>query len=485
MADTTGTERILNRLRGRAALWTFSALVPVVFLTLIVMEPFVYVLGGEPVAYRELAPRVIDLGLPEPQDGSGGLITSDLDGDGRRDFVITQVGRVTAVGGSGARLWSKEVDIHLTSEAESEGLPGLHAPGVQVADIDGDGASEVLYLTRGGALAVVDGASGVERASVPLPAPPRAAARWEHLVVADLRGRGDRDLLLQATNATGYRMGRFLAAYAIDELLRDGAATAPLWMRDDFLALAHNGARIADLDGDGRHEVLGGDVIAPDGARLFRLPVKGHLDSVFAADVRPELPGLEVVALEEGGPQRVFLYNHEGLIWEAHHRHQEPQNAALGDFDPSRPGLEIWCRSRYDRDQRPWVLDARGEVIASYEMAEVAPKGWTVEGVEEIFTIQWTGAPEPLAVAKERHTAGDVALFDPVSGDFLWRLEEEAHRLYVADVSADWREEIIVLNSGELHIYENPAPNPFPNQAPLWDEDHYRRSKLTWNYYSP
>ena len=47
MADTTGTERILNRLRGRAALWTFSALVPVVFLTLVVMEPFVYVLGGE------------------------------------------------------------------------------------------------------------------------------------------------------------------------------------------------------------------------------------------------------------------------------------------------------------------------------------------------------------------------------------------------------------------------------------------------------
>ena len=485
MADTTGTERILNRLRGRTALWTVSALVPVVFLTLVVMEPFVYVLGGEPVAYRELGPRVVDLGLPESQDGSGGLIASDLDGDGRRDFVITQVGRVTAVGGSGARLWSKEVDIHLTSGAESEGLPGLHAPGVQAADIDGDGAAEVLFLTRGGALAVVAGASGVERASAPLPAPPPAATRWEHLVVADLRGRGNRDLLLQATNAAGYRMGRFLAAYAIDELLRDGAATAPLWMRDDFLALAHSGARIADLDGDGRHEVLGGDVIAPDGARLFRLPVKGHLDSLFVADVRPELPGLEVVALEEGGPQRVFLYNHEGLIWEAHHRHQEPQNAALGDFDPSRPGLEIWCRSRYDRDQRPWVLDARGEVIASYEMAEVAPKGWTVEGVEEIFTIHWTGAPEPLAVAKERHTAGDVALFRPVSGEFVWRLEEEAHRLYVADVSGDWREEIIVLNGGELHIYENPASNPDPAQASLWEQDHYGRSKLTWNYYSP
>jgi hypothetical protein len=119
---------------------------------------------------------------------------------------------------SGARLWSKEVDVQVTGKAEREGLPGLHAPGVQAADIDGDGATEVLFLTKGGALSVVAGASGFERASVRLPAPPPEAERWEHLVVANFRGRGDRDLLLQATNAAGYRMGRFLAAYALDEL---------------------------------------------------------------------------------------------------------------------------------------------------------------------------------------------------------------------------------------------------------------------------
>jgi hypothetical protein len=477
--------RIVRGLRARTAIWALLALVPVLVLAALAAEPFVYVVGGEPVGYAEMTPRVIEVGLPDPHDRIGGLLTADLDRDGRRDFVITTVGRISAVAGFGARLWSKQVDIHLTGQAETEGLPGLHAPGVQAADIDGDGATEILFLTTGGALAVVDGASGVARASVRLPAPPPEARRWEHLVVADFRGRGDRDLLLQATNASGYRMGRFVAAYALDELLRNGAAAAPLWARDDFLANAHNGARIADLDGDGRHEVLGGDIIGPDGERLFGLSVKKHLDSVFVADVRPDLPGLEVVALEEGGPERVFLYNQRGLIWETHHQHQEPQNAALGDFDPHRPGLEIWCRSRYDRDQRPWLLDARGEVIAGYEMAEVAPKGWTVAGVEEIFTIQWTGGPKPQAAAKERHTAGDVALFDPMTGAFLWRLDEAADRLYVADVSGDWREEIVVLNGGELHIYENPGPNPDPGRPRLWDQDHYRRSKLTWNYYSP
>ena len=474
-----------SAVRARATLWALLGLAVVLVLAVLASERFVYIVGGVHVASAEMTPRIIDLGPLEPDQSSGGIISADLDSDGRRDFVVTGPGHVGAVAAAGARLWSKEVELQVTGKAEREGLPGLHAPGVQAADIDGDGATEVLFLTRGGALSIIDGASGVERASVRLPAPPPEAERWEHLVVADFRGKGDRDLLLQATNAGEYRMGRFLAAYALDELLRDGAAASPLWARDDFLANAHNGARIADLDGDGRHEVLGGDLIGPDGKRLLRLSVARHVDSLFVADVRPDLPGLEVIALEEGGAERVFLYNHDGLIWEAHHDHQEPQNAALGDFDPDRPGLEIWCRSRYNRHQRPWVLDAHGEVIASYEMADVAPKGWTVEGVEEISAIHWTGGPEPLAVAKERHTAGDVALFDPLTGDFVWRIDQEADRLYVADVSGDWREEIVVLNGGELHIYENPARNPAPGRPSLWDQDHYRRSKLTWSYYSP
>jgi hypothetical protein len=51
------------------------------------------------------------------------------------------------------------------------------------------------------------------------------------------------------------------------------------------------------------------------------------------------------------------------------------------------------------------------------------------------------------------------ALLDALSGDFLWRLDAEAHR--------------------------NPAPNPDPDRRSLRDQDHYRCSKFTWNYYSP
>ena len=45
--------------------------------------------------------------------------------------------------------------------------------------------------------------------------------------------------------------------------------------------------------------------------------------------------------------------------------------------------------------------------------------------------------------------------------------------------------EIAVVNGSEIHVYHNPAPNPRPNQPRLWEQNHYRRSKMTWNYYSP
>jgi hypothetical protein len=452
--------------------------------TLLAMERRSVYSDGVDLAPAALMPKIIQLGLTEMPNRAGGLIAVDLDGDTRRDFLLTGTGYVAAFGASGAPLWSKDVEVQITGKAERDGLPGLHAPGVQAADIDDDGATEVLFLTRDGALHIVAGASGGTRESIRLSAP-SGAERWEHLVVANFHGRGDRGLLLQATNKDGYRTGRYLAAYAIDELLREGASAATLWTRDDFIATAHSGARIADLDGDGRHEVLGGDIIGPDGERLFRLPLEGHLDSIYAADVRPDLPGLEVVALEENGPERVFLYNHDGLIWQAHNEHQEPQNAAVGDFDPDRPGLEIWSRSRYSEDQQPWIFDAYGKLIADYEMADVAPNGWTVSGVEEISTVDWTGEPKQLAAAKERHEAGEVAVFDPLSGAFMLRLDGQASRLYVADVTGDWREEIVVLSGDQLRIYENPAQNPAPGQASLWNQDHYRRSKMTWNYYNP
>ena len=423
----------------------------------------------------------VKLDIPAPETSAGGLLAADLNRDGRPDYLVTVPGHLAAYDNGGTELWIERADIVVSSKSETNGLPGHNGPGVAAGDLDADGAVEVVFLTRDGLLHVVDGATGQPELEVRPPVPV-GAERWELAMVADFRGEGDRDLLLQATNLDGYRTGKYLAAYSYEALV---TGEEPLWTSDSFESCAHNGARLSDLDGDGRDEVLGGMIVSPAG-EVVSEPAKfeGHMDSVFVNDVVPEDRGLEIVLLEEGSNQ-VQVLGLNGPVWRNHLREQEPQNAAVGRFSPGSDEVFVWCRSRYRKHQKPFVFNSRGEMVFEYELKRKAPLGWTAEGVEVIHTIDWTGEETQLACAKERHKSGSVVLFEPLTGRFVKVFKEEADRLYVADVLGDWREEILVLNGSELHVYENDAPNPRPDRDRLWTDRNYRRLKQYHNYYSP
>lgn len=427
-------------------------------------------------------PLVISLEIPAPKDSAGGIIVADVNSDGKQDYLVTVPGHLAVYDNSGRKLWIEKTDLVVGGSSESHGLPGHHGPGVAAGDVDGDGRPEVVFLTKDGRFHVLDGASGKEEATAKPPVP-KGTARWEVAMIADFRGTGgDGDILLQATNAEGYRTGRYLAAYTCKDLI---AGKQPLWTTDKFISCAHNGARLADLGGDGRDEVLGWTILSADGRLLAKaVDCRSHMDSVFVADVRPDLPGMEVILLEEG-ENYVQLIGQKGPIWRSDFRRQEPQNAAVGRFKPGSEEIFIWCRSRYDQHQKPFVFNSRGQKVFDYAMDDVAPPGWTASGVEVIHTIDWTGRREQLACAKERHTSGDVCLFEPMTGKFVRRFKQQADRLYVADVTGDWREEIIVLAGNKLNVYQNTAPNPRPGEKRLWTSRNYRRLKQCHNYYSP
>ena len=430
-------------------------------------------------------PVVIKLEIPPPadmNDSEGGIIVADTNNDGKMDYLVTVRGHLAVYNNNGEKLWIKKADISVGGSSENEGLPGHHGPGVAAGDIDGDGKCEVIFPTKDSVVHIVDGANGQEKNAVRPPFP-KEAERWEVAMIADFRGTGgDRDILLQATNKEGYRMGKFLAAYSVDQLLKGGA---PLWQTDQFICCAHNSARLADINGDGRDEILGATIFSADGKLIAQaVPDRWHIDSVFVADIRPDVRGLEVVLLEEGSNQ-VQVIGCGGPVWRNHFNKQEPQNAAIGRFKEGGDEIFIWCRSRYDEHQKPFVFDSSGQKVFDYSMDDVAPPGWTTKGVEVIHTIDWTGAKQQLACAKERHKNGDVCIFEPLTGKFVARFKEKADRLYVADVTGDWREEIIALAGNELHIYANIAPNSRPNEKRLWSDRNYRRLKQCYNYYSP
>ncbi len=61
-------------------------------------------------------------------------------------------------------------------------------------------------------------------------------------------------------------------------------------------------------------------------------------------------------------------------------------------------------------------------------------------------------------------------------GKTLWVKEVDVHLL-----GADG----VVVNGSEVHVYWNRKANPNRNRPRLWTQNHYRRSKMNWNYYSP
>lgn len=446
------------------------------------------------VPLSDLQPHVINLNTTFFEDSSGGLITAELDGDGQRDFVISQTDSIHAYSYSGQQLWTLNLPIQLSDKAERKGLPGLHGSGLQAGDIDQDGRVEVLFVTQENTLAVVDGATGEIQHQIGLPAVDAKFGRWEHVIIGNFQGQGEVDLLLQASrdvdDEPDYIRDSVQAAFRFVDLVADTTQAKPLWMATDFLSLSHGTAKVIDLNQDGRDEVVAGSILSPDGEKLYEVNLPNHafnhVDSIAVGDIQPDRPGLEVVIPEEGGTRRIILFDDQGEIWTSLHRlrsvDKDGDKAVVGEFDPATPGLEMWFRGG-DSDHFT-MLNAQNQVISSYQFDETKPDNWTDNGIEVIHRIRWTGDTSDLIVAKERHEAGNVGIFDPLTGLIVELFEAEAERLYVADVTGDWREEVIVVEDDQIRVYVNDADNPNPDQPRLWQQPHYRRLKMTWNYYS-
>jgi hypothetical protein len=426
-------------------------------------------------------------------DRKGGLIAADVNRDGQRDLIITQPSVIVAYTQSGTKLWTVAFpDIQLGGQSPKDGLPGLHGPGVQAGDIDNDGTTEVLYVTTGNQLRVINGRTGRIERSINLPAVSSHFNRWEHAIISNFRGQGDRDLLLSASvaiNSNGYLRDTKIAAYSFASLASAGAGAKALWRRTDFVSPSHGPPRVVDLDFDGRDEVVGGIVVGHDGSKHVDIGVGNnkvpHIDSLAISNIDPDSPGLEAVIAEEGSERRVIMFNKSKVLWSKSRKPAtDGDKVQIGDYAPNRKGWEIFLRGAESNDM--WMMDRSGNRIAAYDFDTAKrPQSWTDAGIEDIFRIHWTGGRKLLNAAKERHKAGDVGIFDPLTAEFIEVFDEAADRVYVVDLVGDWREEVVVISGRKLTIYRNLDANPRPNQRSLWSYPHYRRLKMTWNYYSP
>jgi hypothetical protein len=428
--------------------------------------------GAEPEGVGRLT-IPLDQPLPELP---GGIFAHDLNGDGRMDLILTSKGHLGAYETSGGKLWVVKCDLLF--------FEGLHHPSAIAGDLDGDGQAEVAIFNGDHAIEIRNGLTGeIEKTLTDIGQPVAMA-------IANLRGLGDRDLILQDSQIS-------IRAISAD----DGTQ---LWQNDQYRGIEHSPARQADLDGDGLDEVAGVNLVDHDGKLMHDWDLGDAykaMDSLVIADIIPGLPLEVVLAEQRGGNSHTDLINSKRIVWRKLNpwNWEDPDKLAVGDFDPALPGLEIFNRSSggdgtaprgreepFADEEAPWVFDAQGNLLAKYYLNDKKPDWWTGHGLEEICRIDWDGGPRQKIAGKERHRDGACAIVDPMDGTFEVIFPTQATRVYVADVIGDYREEVIAVDAGgTIEIFSNDQPNPHGEKPRYWEQQHYRRQKQNWNYYSP
>ena len=206
---------------------------------------------------------------------------------------------------------------------------------------------------------------------------------------------------------------------------------------------------VADIDNDGRDEILNGSLAIDNDGRTMWSTGLGHGDRFYVTDIDPERPGLEVwYSYEDPHPQNGVS------LWDAHTGNlifgtdsetidNEIDRALVGDIDPAYPGMEVWA----DR----FFYTAKGEAI----LGDIPP----LDGL-----VWWDADP-----LRELQTRGRVSKWQgPVLTSDI-----EGNVMAWADILGDWREEIITYTSGELRIYTTIIPAHRPPRL------SYARSTLS------
>jgi hypothetical protein len=436
-------------------------------------------------------PFVFDLAQPQPVgEFKGSLFVHDLNNDSLMDFIVTGPNVIGAYDHWGSLMWKIDDDIHLPGAANNgTNYPGTHAPGAIAGDMDGDGQQEVAYLTFGGQLKIRNGATGDIETTHSFP-------NAQAIAIANFQGNGDRDAVLQYSQTE---------VRAID--LTSGET---LWHKTNWFGIEHSQVRVADMDGDGIDEVIGPIFLDHAGNQIngWDLPNElgttlDSLDSLAIGDIIPGGP-LEIAMAEQGGNNQTVMVNQNQIYWGVGQNpgaiapsgqcatDKDPDKMAVGDFDPTLPGLEIFARSACGN--HPWVHGSDGAIISAWNLPEAAPEGWLhydgdkEYGIEEIRALNWDGGAKHYLLLKERHVDGKVAIVDAMTGNFLEVFDVTAGRAYAADIAGDSREEAVVLISkegnGQIKVFWNNEPS-LGNSPRPWENQHYRRERQNWNYYSP
>ena len=200
---------------------------------------------------------------------------------------------------------------------------------------------------------------------------------------------------------------------------------------------------MADVDGDGRNEVILGSACLDDDGTPLWTTGRGHPDGVYVGHLQPGRPGMQVFYNIEtyqtldGGLCMVDAARGTPLWALAGPTRHVHSNGICADIDPAVPGYQCYAADTDERKRsnRGWLFSADGKLLATGARYGAS-----------LPTIYWD-ADLRREILRDRiyHHDGGV-------------LEARPERGKVVDLLGDWREEIISSAPGELRIYSTTLP---------------------------
>ena len=231
----------------------------------------------------------------------------------------------------------------------------------------------------------------------------------------------------------------------------------------------HNYA-VADVDMDGRDEIVFGSMVIDDNGKGLSTTGLGHGDAEHVGDLNPYVHGLEIYACLEDNPGNNYRDATTSKIYHRFVAGRDDGRSMAGNFTNSFPG-GLGCSAREGA-----ISTVTGEAVS----------GLDATGVNTNFRIYWDGdlCEETFNYLNGKNTEGCIAKYGSWTPIYtctgsMTNNDTKGTPCYQGDILGDWREEIIMRTAaGNIRIYSTPKETKWRNYT-LW-HDHQYRNAMVW-----
>lgn len=248
-----------------------------------------------------------------------------------------------------------------------------------------------------------------------------------------------------------------------------------LWMFDTGTSSSSAGygdgnhnSMAADVDGDGKQEIITGSTCIDDDGTILWNTNQGHGDAMHVGDLDPDNPGLEAWICHEDKPYGVSLIDCDtGKILFHDDSTGDTGRCCADNIWAGNPGAELW--GNRESDGSTPVKNVDGETLSCRRPAINFLSYWDGDLEREVLD-GYTDSPATISKMNEKGTLDTILTTD---GYYTCNTTKGTPCLS-ADIFGDWREELIVRSADgkSIRIYATTYDTDYRVQCLMHDPQY-------------